>query len=1005
MPKDEDRTTSTELKDLITQRSSVKGRLTKFKNYIDTISNLPALSNIQLTELNLKLDNVKALSNKFDTLQSQIEILNPSNISDEINERDAIEQNFVAHIAMAQNIIDSNKGNSDSFQDFHNSFQCHHDQHSVGFKLPQIQIAKFDGSYFRWLEFRDTFSSLVHDSEHIKPIHKFHYLVSYLEGDAARVISNLEISETNYKDAWRLLCDRYDNKRLLIDHHINSLFNIDKMNRQCEKSLRFLVDHITKNLRALSGLGQPTDKWDVLIIYMVSSKLDNQTIMKWEEYRNTLQNVPTLEQFNKFLIDRADVLEALNRNKPETKPSHVQSSSAGHSKPNKSNIKTFTSVTQDSPKTRLCVVCNEDHRIYDCPTFKSKSIKDRIAEVAKLKLCSNCLRLGHYASTCRLGPCRECKRRHNSLLHIPNNQNVVSNTDQTNNDTLVNFAKQHFNQILLSTAIVEVMNPHTKRSERVRALLDCGSQSSFISQSLKQKLSLNSHSINALNVIGIGNSPSNNVTESCTAQIKSIHKPFAVTLRCLVLQELTGELPKTFINVQSFKIPKDIQLADPQFNEPATVDLLIGADIFWDILGCEQRSLGSNNPKLHSSQLGWLIAGPIQSVQLTKSNYTNVQCNHVVIANTSCNNIDNQLLKFWELEELPQNTILSQEEKACEKHFLTHTSRLSSGRFSVKLPLIDSPDCLGDSYNLAKKRFLYLEKRFRKQPTTKEQYVNFITEYAELGHLSECPTSKPYPSYYLCHHAVFKEKSESTKIRVVFDGSARTSSGLSINDIQMIGPNIQDSLFSILIRARQYKFIITGDIEKMYRQIEVNQEDRNLQLILWREDESMPFKTLQLNTVTYGFASASYLSTRCLYELGEECSDCNIKTIIQHDFYCDDLITGADTVEQLSYILNSVTSILKSGCFNLRKFRSNNSSIFQSSNINLQENLCLSQSSTTLGLGWNPSTDVLHFSIDIPDNKEKITKRYILSSIFRIFDPLGLLSPCVIKPKMIIQQL
>ncbi|XP_052744116.1 uncharacterized protein LOC128199280 [Bicyclus anynana] len=191
----------------------------------------------------------------------------------------------------------------------------------------------------------------------------------------------------------------------------------------------------------------------------------------------------------------------------------------------------------------------------------------------------------------------------------------------------------------------------------------------------------------------------------------------------------------------------------------------------------------------------------------------------------------------------------------------------------------------------------------------------------------------------------------------------------------------------------------------MYRQILIDEEHRNLQLILWREDESLPLETLQLNTVTYGFASASYLSTRCLWQLGEECEDEQIKNIIQHDFYVDDLITGSDNEEDLLYIQNSVSEALKKGCFNLRKYRSNSKTIYQSSTIDFTDNLSISESSSTLGLGWNPTSDTFNFPIQNPSYKNCLTKRLILSSSFKIFDPLGLLSPCIIKPKMIMQLL
>ncbi|XP_045448684.1 uncharacterized protein LOC123657149 [Melitaea cinxia] len=801
--------------------------------------------------------------------------------------------------------------------------QCSHDHQDLGFKLPQIQISKFDGAYFRWLEFRDTFENLIHNNDRIKAIHKFHYLISYLEGDAARIISNLEVSSVNYANAWQLLGDRYNNKRLLINHHLSSLFNIQAHTRESERSLRFLVDHVTKNLRALASLGQPTDRWDILIIFMLSSKLDSRTLMKWEEYRNTLDDVPTLDQFHKFLIDRADVLEALNRNKYDNNVKHLPvisrpapsaptSSNNSNNNHKRNNTKSFVGINQKTKGslnsnqvksfTSVCIICSENHKVFECPIFIKKGIQERLADVTKYKLCANCLRQGHPVSECRFGPCRECKQKHNSLLH-ESKQSVVNNSVVVSSvSSAANVSNLGSNQVLLSTAVIEVVNPSTNEKEKVRALLDCGSESSFITKSLKERLSLKSYPSDCLKVIGIGNNHNNNITESCIAQINSLNDSFKVKLSCFVLKELTSNIPKCVIDIKNLNIPKNLPLADPEFNHPASIEVLIGADIFWDLLGSEHHSLGPKNPHLRNSRLGWLISGPIN---------------------------------------VPNKPFLTPKEQECEKHFMTHTVRLSNGRFEVKLPLTESPDCLGDSYNLAKKRFLNLERKFKRNPALKSKYSEFIREYAELGHLSESAILKPTPGYFLCHHAVFKN-SESTALRVVFDGSAASSTGVSLNDILMTGPNVQDSLFSILVRARQYRFILSGDIEKMYRQVQVNTEDRDLQLVIWRGDESEPLRTLRLNTLTYGTASASYLSTRCLSQLGEEQHDPLIKTIIQKDFYVDDLITGSNDENELRYIQRSVAEALRLGCFNLRKYKSNLPTLFVDSSINIHEHLTIS---------------------------------------------------------------
>lgn len=1014
-----------QLKELIVKRSSIKGQITKFRNYLDCFEDITQIEAIDIAKLTVKLSKFECLSTNFGELQGQIEILNSENLEMELDEREGIEQSMIDCIALAKIIL--NKQHDISLQeerDRRNSYWQDAHGEDVGIKLPQIQISKFDGSYFRWLEFRDTFTNIIHNNQKISPVQKFHYLTSYLEGDAARVISNIELSSANYNDAWNLLCERYNNNRLLITHHLKSLYNIQPLTRESEGALRSFTDHITKNLRALASLGQPTDKWDTLIIFTLSQKLDSNTLTKWEEYRNSLDDdFPTLSQYTKFLIDRANVLESINRNKvdgsyskysrPSVVPVHNQNSniykplpSFPHNQNTQrpfSNTKSFSTSHDTRLNTYVCIICNQNHRIYDCPTFKSKGIKERLADVAKYKLCVNCLRQGHHLNDCRMGPCRECKQRHNTLLHKSNsnsggNENTVVNPSETISNVCDQNGKQ---EVILSTALIDVINPVTNQRERVRALLDCGSQSSFISKALQQKLSLNSNTID-MNVIGIGNNCANKVNESCVTKLSSINSKYSVTLSCLVLEELTGNLPKETINAQNIKLPKNIQLADPTFDQPSPILVLIGADIFWDILGCEHKSLGTNSPKLHNSKFGWLISGPMYS----KQNTTKIHCNHATVCNDSSkeSDIENMLTKFWELEEIPQKTILSEEESACERHFKTNVTRLNTGRFCVKLPLIDSPDCLGDSYNLAKKRFFNLERRFRKFPELKRQYVNFIKEYNDLGHLSESPEARQNTCYFLCHHAIFKD-SESTKVRVVFDGSAPTSSGYSVNDILMVGPKMQDSLFSILIRARQYKYLLTGDIQKFYREILVAEEDRNLQLIVWREDESLPITILRLNTLTYGTASASYLSTRCLWQVGEECGDELIKTIIQNDFFVDDMITGSNDEDELRFILNSVSKILNTACFKLRKFKTNLPCIFENSDIDTQENLALSESSSTLGLGWSPATDTLHFPVKVPSQNVPITKRSIMSSSFQIFDPLGLLSPCIIVPKMLLQKL
>ncbi|XP_052737845.1 uncharacterized protein LOC128198133 isoform X3 [Bicyclus anynana] len=342
-----------EYKSLNLKRASIKGRVTKFTNQLDDLKGYK-LTPTEINVLNQRLAKIEALFVEFDGVQNQIECLDEDNLSSELDTREAIEQTFHTSIAAAQMIISehtTSKKLSASFNVSHSSAIADEDDHEViGFRLPVIKINNFDGTYYKWLEFRDTFSSLIHNNSRIKNVHKFHYLNSYLEGEAARVISNIEVTDNNYPDAWNLLCERYSNVRQLINNHIKMLFNIEQA-RESDKSLRFIVDHVTKNLRALSTLKQPTEHWDSLIIYLVSAKLDNNTRFKWEEFIQNNVNyseMPTLEMFLNFLKGRADVLESVFRSKQDSSKVNKQTpnSSNTSSNNNKPHISTRSFIAE-----------------------------------------------------------------------------------------------------------------------------------------------------------------------------------------------------------------------------------------------------------------------------------------------------------------------------------------------------------------------------------------------------------------------------------------------------------------------------------------------------------------------------------------------------------------------------------------------------------------------------------------------------------------------------------
>ncbi|XP_050540356.1 uncharacterized protein LOC126904996 [Daktulosphaira vitifoliae] len=357
------------------------------------------------------------------------------------------------------------------------------------------------------------------------------------------------------------------------------------------------------------------------------------------------------------------------------------------------------------------------------------------------------------------------------------------------------------------------------------------------------------------------------------------------------------------------------------------------------------------------------------------------------------------------------NKKLSIEERSCIEHFEQTVKREPTGKFIVELPLKNNVELLGDSKAMARRRFLATKNNLRKNNDLRVKYVEFMDEYLKLNHMEESQSTNEI-SYYMPHHAVLRNHSATTQTRVVFDASAQSTSGTSLNQILMKGPVIQDELICILARFRVHKYVLSADIAKMYRQIWVAKKDRVLQKIFWRSQPHEELKEYCLSTVTYGTTSAPYIATACLKKLADEnCTKYpSASKAISTDFYVDDYLGGANTIEEAITLRDQIIKITDSAGFTLRKWISNEPSLLSTiKNISNDPHYVMNIDGSaikTLGLLWSPWDDYYQYKYnDIESSKQSSSKRTILSTIATIFDPLGLIGPVVVSAKKIMQQL
>ncbi|XP_018406879.1 PREDICTED: uncharacterized protein LOC108782971 [Cyphomyrmex costatus] len=765
----------------------------------------------------------------------------------------------------------------------------------------------------------------------------------------------------------------------------------------------------------LQQLKEPIDKWDTLIIYLVASKLDATTKGKWD-LKVIQDKAATIDQLFQFLTSRCEYLEArypthskTSTKIPTQKATHVSSNKKGQTT-------TLTHVA--TSEADVCGLCKQAHKIYSCKVFKELSVESRRNEAKRLNLCYNCLGSNHILQKCTSRTCKHCSKKHHTLLHINeqsnsanqisgngdkasvnnNEVNTITLTNITPTETSVSLQASNFNkvnsEVLLSTAIIYIRDSLGKY-HRVRALLDNGSQASFITKSMCQRLGLKTestkHSFSCLNVAEAL------VAETTQTTIASITTTYETDVQLFVVNQVTRPIPTRQIKLNSISLPRNLELADPTFHIPQNIDVLLGATIFWEILETERIQLGSKQPTLQSTKLGWLLCGRMGTSSKSQLHNNVITCGHV-----RNEELQERIERFWRIEDIPKANLLSTQESQCEEMFQREYRRTDEGRFEVSLPFRADPNTLGESKSMAFKRLCSMERKFRKDSELQARYIEFMDEYARLGHMSILPDDEERRVNYLPHHAVIKEAAISTKLRVVFDASSPTTSGKSLNDCLLVGPTIQPELFELLIRFRQHPYVLTGDIIKMYRQVMVKPEHRLHQCILWRDNPNKSVETFTLNTVTYGVASAPYLAIRCLQQLSLdfEKTHPHSAAIISRDFYVDDLITGEESVQLLLETKIQISEILKTAGFELAKIRSN-TSLCHNEYADNQE----LTDTKVLGLLWHSTADTLRYEATCDSVPAVITKRYILSIITQIFDPLGLIGPVIIKAKILLQSL
>lgn len=447
-------------------------------------------------------------------------------------------------------------------------------------KLEPLKVPIFRGQWQQWTPFIQLFETAIHTNSNIAAVQKFQYLLNYLDGDAKKCISHIPVSNENYPVAMKTLRERFENKRKICQQYVSMILNLPKLHSKSAAGIENIITVLNTALNGIKKYNYDTSQWDPVVLECVTTKLDTESRERFDESLEDVLEVPTIDCLMKFLQRRYQVLLSDNQDPRKQQPWNKRNSYAA----------TTEGTTKTSDRNpRMCVMCDADHGLWNCDAFLKLSVQNRNQFVKSKSVCVKCLRK-HNGNCAIIFKCKECKGKHSTLLHEARNSvSHLATIDQ---------------QVILATALVKVRNEFGQY-ETLRALIDPGSQDSFITIDAAHALALprssSRHTVN-----GLGGASGGKIVGIVNLHLKPNYpsmQQFSAT--ALVLKKLTSHLPTQRIEPGSLpELPNNILMADPNYTEPAQIDLLLGARLYAEIVKEGIRKYNNNQLLLQNTELG-----------------------------------------------------------------------------------------------------------------------------------------------------------------------------------------------------------------------------------------------------------------------------------------------------------------------------------------------------------------------------------------------------------------
>ena len=714
------------------------------------------------------------------------------------------------------------------------------------------------------------------------------------------------------------------------------------------------------------------------------------------------------------------------------------------------------STPADDSKATKCYLCQKEHALEKCKAYLDKDVKERHKSVFDLKLCFKCLNPTsgqHYARICTNKlVCNICGKFHPTTLHDSNRDNTDKPAEEKTNAKIAACSVQRRDtDNVISLCILPVLVSHKDNPEHellVYAMLDNDCTGCFCTTDVMEQLAP-SHQREACITVETINGISEKQTTALNGLIvrrssnhdnlspSSVLMPTTFGFDGLTITK--DEIP-TPTNLKQWNHLQKLQDQIPEYNDTIPFGLMIGSNCPKALEPLEVIPSHDDGPYAFNTRLGWCVVGPLSSSN-SDVKQASVQCHrtrimemnstwsatdivsgspakhHFVEASEAKDKfIDKKLQDMYTLEfnEVNSETQAFSQEDEKFIEIMNNNVQKVDGHYQVPLPFRNDTVNLPCNRKQAEKRLISVRKKMENSDAYRMEYVSNIGALIKHGFARKCEIgskSTQGNTWYLPHHGVYQEIKQ--KMRIVFDCSA-SYRGYTLNNELLQGPDLTNQLVGVLLRFRMHNVPIMADIEAMFHQVRIPEEQRSFLRFLWWEDGDTKTEPAEYEMCVHIFGAisspscANYALKRTAEDNREQFGNEAADTILR-DFYVDDMLKSIDDDEGAVSLLSEVQNSCKEGGFNLTKVVSNSHKVISSTAVDkraaslkefeLFKKLPVERA---LGVVWSVENDSFGFRISIQD--QPLTRRGILSSISSIYDPCGLGSPFLLKGRKILQE-